>query len=452
LARRIVSRLQEAGLAAFEHKTEFPLNAEEWVHVGTRLQSSDQPAVLLIDDAAGELGPINRIANKLEADSNKYLRVILTAHVAQWVPRSKSSALVRLGQEATLSTLSSNEVEDMVTLYSTVPAIRDLVKTSFRNMPRNQQVAQILSNSKSDMFVALKFCFPGENLDRIILEEFSHLNEVAAEVYRYVSLVEAAYGRPSRQLILEALGLGWENIPDLLRTTKGIIVQRLTDARDETYSWSTRHPVIAETINHYKWYEQDDLRTALSTLIASMNAAQLLDRQLIPHLCDSKNGIGRLDDARARIRLYQQLTELSSNRVPWHRMISAYLSLESLDEMEACIRSAELAVGTDSPIHRYKVLLLLKRAADLKKRLRTDDFVALLYNAWGLAQEGVQRWSDNKHSYLTLADVAEAIAQETGKRERLKEVHDLLQTAYDDLLDVELLRRRSDIALLLPQA
>ncbi|WP_344814783.1 SIR2 family protein [Microlunatus aurantiacus] len=447
LARRVLLTLADSGMVTYEHKAEFPLDATGWLEVADRAAAAKKLVALLVDDASGELGPVNKLVGGLEDLKNEWFKVVLTSHLAQWQARSKSFALVKKGVERTLTILTPTEVESLVTLCNVQDEIRDLVKPEFKALSRHQQIAGIQSQCRSDMFVALKYCFPGEDLDKIVLQEFSQLAEGPAEVYKYVALVEAAFGKPSRQLILETLGLSWQNIEDILKSTRGIIVQRLVDRKDEVYSWSTRHPVIADVISRYKWFEQDELYTALDTLIDNMNAAQLLDRQLIPHLCDSKNAIGRIEDPMDRIQLFSKLTKLSTNRVPHHRIIATNLfTLGDLEATQRSIQHAESRVGIDSPIHRYKVLLKVQRGLQLRRELSTDDYLAILYDAWSMAWTGIDGWPENKYSYLTLADVAEAIYSTSGRSERLLEAQEALQNAYEQILDTELLRRKANLA------
>ena len=68
----------------------------------------------------------------------------------------------------------------------------------------------------------------------------------------------------------------------------------------------------------YKYIDQDELVFILHKIVERLNGAMLLDRYVIPNLCDTDWGIGRLENPDRRIALFEALTQRSTNRVPWH--------------------------------------------------------------------------------------------------------------------------------------
>jgi hypothetical protein len=447
LARRLINSLADRGYAAYEHKPEFPLSAELWTTVGEQSAAQDTNSVLLVQAASKELAAINALVRSLDSLNNESLQVILTSHTAQWQARSRSSRLITDGRTVELTTLEPPDISALVDLCADNAAITRLLRPEIRGMTRWQQRDAIQRGCRSDMFVALKYCFPGEDIDQIVLSEYASLGSISADVYKYVALIESAYGIPSRQLILECLGLSWENIADILRATTGIIKQTLTHRKDAIYSWTTRHPVIADIITKYKFYDQGQLFEALDLLISHMNAALLLDRQMIPNLCDSSSGIiARLEDPELRLQLYERLTQMSTNAVPWHRIIGIWMSQDELDNAAQALSDAERAVGEDSVIHRYKVLLKIRRAKRMQEALSTTDHVAILFRAWADSLEGANKWPDNKYMFISISDVAIDIAKATGSPTKLSEAYEIVSDAYDRILDEDLLRTRSLLA------
>ena len=442
--RRILSRLEDSSYTAFEHKPEFDLDAQAWSDVAIRAKSDGQSIVLLVDDAAGHLNAINRLVRSLEDHDNSSLRIILTANANQWSTRSRSPQLKRFGRDQTLSTLTGRDVEKLVELCRAEKSIRELIQPKFAALSKADQISAVIDVCSADMFVALKYCFPGQEVDRIILEEFAELPELSGEVYKCVALLQASHGTPSRQIVMDVLGVTWAEIDTVLGTTQGILNQKLVDRRDGLYSWSTRHKVIAEIIAFYKFDDQVELTYFLNKTIMSLNAAMLLDRHLVPALCDNTYAIGRVEDPDERVRLFQLLAERSNNRVPWHRLISAWLHRGDISKTAQAIAKAEKAVGIDSPIHRYKVLLELRKAESLRS-LGTGDYIALLNGARREAEWGIEKWPQNKYSYRVYADVARELHKATGNYQPMDNAASWMREAYEEILDDDLLRWANNI-------
>jgi energy-coupling factor transporter ATP-binding protein EcfA2 len=444
LARRVLALLTRDGHVAYEHKSEFDLDSDTWSSAAADAQARGQRLVLLVDEAAGHLTALNRLVRELVEHGLTSLQIILTAHGAQWTARSRSPYLQKNGRDFSLSTLTQSDIEALVDLCRSEPKIKELVQSGFANKSRVAQIEAVRGVCSADMFVALKYCFPGEEVDRIVLSEFAEMESLGAEVYKTVALLEASHGTPSRQLIMEVLGISWNEIDTVLGASKGILTQRVVDARDGIYTWSSRHRVIAEVIAFYKFDDQTELVYLLGRIIQALNASMLLDRHLVPALCDNTYAIGRVESADERIRLLEMLAKRSNNRVPWHRLISTLLRENDIPNAARAISRAETAVGLDPPIHRYKITLELRRAEKLKE-LGTDDYLALINNARRDAEWAIERWPQNKYTYMAFADVAREIFKATGNRGPLDTAAEWMRDAYEEILDVDLLRWAGEI-------
>jgi hypothetical protein len=445
LSRRLLHKLHEQGYEAYEHVDEFSFDAKAWAGVAQTARAANRPVFLFIDEAAKHLAGINRLVRSLDEESNDFLRLVLSAHVGTWDARSKSGLLRRYGREDQLTTLESPEVTGLVDLVRGQMDVRKLLDPDIASLSRNEQIELVRQRSRADMFVALKYCFPGSDLDQIILEEYNDLDEDVQEIYRIASLLEATYAHPSRQLILEVLDLTWEEIPTVLKRMTGVLEQTLIHRRDGLYVWRTRHPVIAQVIAKYKYIDQDELYFILKKIIKALNAAMLLDRQLIPNLCDNEYAIGRLGDHTRQVELLELLCERTTSRVPWHRLIALWLDID-LQVAAQVIRRAEAAVRLDSPIARYKVKLALGKARELSA-LGTKDYVAVILDAEVLARRAITDYGDNKYSYLSLAEVGQALYEATGSNSLLREACEKMRDAYDSILDDALLRWRQRFEL-----
>jgi len=448
-ARRVLSALSAQGADAFEHVDEFPLNWQAWAELARIAKAKSRVVYLLIDEAFKHLTGVNRLVQSLHEDENTSLRLVLCAHSSSWEQRSKSGLLRRFGREETLSLLQDREIESLVDLIRSQQSIRTLLDPPIGMASRPEQIDLVKQQAHGDMFVALKYCFPGTSLDEIVLREFADLPEDVQEVYKIACLLEATYAHASRQIILEVLGLDWTYISTITDRSRGVLDQRLVDAREGLWVWRTRHPVIAQVIARFKYgaNNEDELYYVLRKIVEALNAAMLLDRYIVPNLCDSEFAIGRLRDVSRRIELFEKLCERTTNRIPWHRLIATWLELD-LATAEQVIRRAIAAVGLDSPIARYQVKAILARATDLQS-LGTDDYVTLILDAETLARAALQRWPSNKYTYLSIGDVGEALMQATGSPRLVEEAIALIDGAYDDIFDDQMLRWRQRLESIL---
>lgn len=437
-ARRILYRLHKAGFDVYEHVTEFPFTHEPWLEVASSAKAGNRPVFLLVDEASKHLSGLNRLVAELDRESNSYLRIVCTAHLSAWTQRAVSGLLRKSGREETLKILQKQDVRNLVDLIRTQSDIGKLVDPQFAGMSRSNQINAVHTQCEADMFVALKYCFPGDGIDEIILKEYRDLSEDVQEVYKVAALLGATYAMPSRQLILDVVGYSWEEIPVILKQSRGVLTERLVNAKEGIYTWSTRHPIISQVLVRFKYTDQDELYYAYRRIVATLNSAMLLDRNIIPSICNNDYGIGRIKDAYKRIELYELLCEKTSLGAPWHKLISNWMDLD-LDKASLAIRRAENTIGIDSPIQRYKVRLNLVRSAQYR-RLGTDDYIALILEAEDVAREGLEKWPDNKYSYLSLVDVGKALHEATRSTRILEDCVPLLDRAYTDLLDNDILR------------
>jgi len=439
-ARRVMSQLHAVGHPVYEHVDEFPLSWEQWGDVARGLQRAGKRAFLLVDDAFRHLTGINRLANQLADEKLDSLGVVLTAHSAAWSQRSKSGVLTRLGTETKLQRLDEGEIDSLVQLIRSNDDIRSLLDPVSQNMTRDQQIQLVKNKSAADMFVALKYLFATSGLDQIVLAEFAGLEDDVQEIYKVAALLEATYASAPRQVVLEVLDLAWSDIATILNRTKGVLHQKEVNRRDGLYVWRTRHPVIAQVISRFKYSDDAELYFILRKVIDALNSSMLLDRQIVPNLCDSEWGIGRIRDLDRQVRLLEMLCEKSMNRVPWHRLIGLWLGAD-LTMAESTIRRALAAVGYDSPIARYEVRLKLAKAQELKA-LGTNDYITLILEAEDAAKQAIEKWPESKYCYRSLADVGEALHAATGSSRILEESIEAINVAYDQILDDQLLRWR----------
>jgi hypothetical protein len=295
------------------------------------------------------------------------------------------------------------------------------------------------------MYVALKNIFGTEALDEILLREFAHLSEADRDVYRSVSALEAAGTRVHRQLILRLLNIRADTLAGMLSTLEGLVDEYDILPDDGLYGWRTRHEVVARTIARFKFSDQEELLSLFVDVIAASNPAIYVERRTLNDLCNADFGIRRIVSEEQRIKLYEAIIEKApGERVPRHRLVRELLNLDMPERAEYALRDAVEAVGLDSPLHRYKVLLLIERA-QRSAGLMEEDRVALLMEAKALAHEGIRRYSDDKYSYLIFSRLASAYFGVTKSEAFIAEAIEVLRQGLEKLSDPQLARELREL-------
>jgi hypothetical protein len=174
------------------------------------------------------------------------------------------------------------------------------------------------------------------------------------------------------------------------------------------YGLKTRHQVIAETITKYKLSDEDRLYRLLEDVIDALNPTLFLERSTASAICLSEFGIPRVSVAARRRALYERLIDRApTERVPRHRLIRELIDSGQLAEAEVALADAERTVGLDSPMRRYRVLILVARATEIEG-LMLEDRVALLAEARAAAIKAIEASKEDKYGYSTFMRVGEA--------------------------------------------
>lgn len=437
-ARQIAATLIKLNYLGYEHKDDFSFLSSPWITYESELRSKGQKAILVLDECTRSLRQVNLLVEHLATLETPHLKLILTANAAQWAPRMKSPKLFSKGKIAHLSKLNEPELYSLINLLQNNRLVSEFVPSDFKNLSRKSQLARLKNRCSSDMFVCLKNIFANDSLDRIILTEFDALEEGAQDYYRYIAALESVGMRVHRQLIIRMLGLQADQVESILVSLKGIVDEFAIKERDGIYGWSTRHLVIARKITEYKFSSMSEVDDLFNKIIENINPAVPIELQSLREICDVDFGIGRLSNADLRRSLYRKIIDLvPGERIPWHRLIRELLEKGELEEAEYVIRDAAEAVGSDAPIHRYQVRLLVLRSETLPG-ISPVDRLALLRKAFELARRNIERHRVDKFSYRTMCDVAIKLVEKGEPIDLYDEAIERMRSAAMDILDPEM--------------
>jgi hypothetical protein len=421
--------------------SDFPFKHEHWIGVEAKLRTEGKLGVLFIDECTHSLRALNQLVEHLAQVKESALRLVLTANSSQWAPRIKSRHIFSMGEILELSRLQDDEIYSLINLLSSNSAIANLVQPDFKAESRAQQFKGLRLKCSADMFVCLKNIFATENLDVILLSEYDELTDHLQSYYRYVAALQAVGTRVHRQLVIRMLGMPPDQVQAALQGLHGIVDEYDISPRDGIYGWTTRHLVIARKITEYKFSSITELTQLFENIIDNINPSAPIELQSIRDICDVEFGIGRLAEPAVRRDLYRRLIKVApGERIPWHRLIRELLEEGDLEQVEFALRDAQAAVGSDAPIDRYKVRLLVARAQKTKG-IAGSDRVALLRKAYELAKRNSEIHDQDKYTYFSLCDVALLLVQSGENPYILDEAINRLRVASDEIFDPDLPRR-----------
>ena len=441
LARQIAAQFVEQGVPVWEHRAEFPFQHKPWASIEAQFRAKGRFAVLVLDECTHFLRQANALIDYLGSVSEPGLRLVMTANSAQWAPRLKSPHIFSNGLVIELSQLAEPEINSLVNLVQHNNLVASLVHADFRKLTRQEQLDALRLKCSADMFVCLKNIFANESLDTILLREFEELDVHLQEYYRYVAALEAVGTRVHRQLMVRMLAMQPDQVTTILTGLSGIVDEYDIAPKEGIYGWRTRHLVIARRITDYKFSGIAESTELFEKIIDNINPSVPLELQTIREICDAEFGIGRIANAKVRQRLYRRLIAAApGERIPWHRLIRELLTEGLLDDTEYVIRDAERAAGSDAPIDRYKVRLLVVRSKNTAG-ISEVDRIALLRRAYEQAMANTARHKWDKYSYYTVCDVAMLLLDKGESGYILEEAIAHAKKAAEIILDPEMTKR-----------
>lgn len=404
-ARKTILRLKDSGRHCWEHKGSHRLLYEEWRDVARDLAKRNEDGILFVDDAHNHLFEINNLIDLLSADENSHLNIILTSTRNHWHPRVKTPNFFLKGKEFVLKKLDDSEVEGLLALVESHSDLQPLVENSFSGFSRTERKRRLIAKCESDTFVCLKNIFASEQFDDIVLREFAELEANLQEIYRLVSAMESAGVNVHRQLVIRLLGISSESVAASLVNLVDIIHEYTISEREGIYGWKGRHPVITDIVTKYKMTDEKEYYKLFETVIDNIIPTYDVEIRTIKQLCSFDSGISRFPDKHVRNKLLRKMISIvPGERVPRHRLIRYLIDVNQLEKAETEIRLFENDFGTEGPLERFKIILLLARA-EKTSGILDEDRMAILEMAREKAVKAIERYKNNKNILKTYCDV-----------------------------------------------
>ncbi|MGJ7038881.1 hypothetical protein J2Y63_002136 [Shinella sp. BE166] len=436
--RQTLNALRTAGYVCFEHKGDHTLNFLKWRDVAQELKERQEVGALFIDDAHRHLQEVNDLVDLLVQFDNPHLKVILSSSKNHWFPRIKTPNMYRYGKTFTISKLAPDEIEALLALLDTNKDVRGLVEDQFEGFNREERRRRLSVRCEADMFVCLKNIFANDNFDDIMLKEYADLAQPLQDVYRNVAAMETAGIRVHRQLIIRLLGINAASVSPMLDSLTEIITEYNLDERKGIFGWRCRHPVIAGIVTKYKFSDLEKTIALFESVITNISPTYDVEIRSLRELCNVETGIARIPDKNVQNRLLRMMmSNAPGERVPRHRLIRNLIDQGQFEKAETEIRLFNKDFGGDGPVHRYKIKLLVERAAR-STGLLNEDRVAILEEAHSLAVQGVIRYPINKNILSAYAELGIEYYRKTGSYAYFDEAIAELTAAEDKLGDPQI--------------
>lgn len=437
-ARQAAIRLQMEGYWAWEHNPDHSISVEGWSLVADYLKAKGEVGVLIIDDAHQHLYKLNDLVDHLVAIDNAHLKLLMVATRSQWYPRIKSPNLSRYGTELRLSTILPEEIERLIDLVDRSEPVKALVEDQFSGFNRPEKRRRLVDRCQSDMFVCLKNIFANDSIDQILLREFASVSEPYQDVYRYVAALETAGIRVHRQLVVRLLGIPADHIEAALKALTDIVTEYAIEERYGVYGWRCRHPVISAIITKFKFQDIDKIVELFDRTIDAISPTYEVELRSLRELCSIETGIPRIPNRDTQNRLFRKIiSNVPGERVPRHKLIRNLIDQGHFEKAETEIRLFNKDFGSDGPVHRYRVRLMVARAVRTPGIL-TEDRIAYLNQAYELALAGLNRYQHHKLILSALGEVGVEYYRITGDYAYFDEAIGRLKEAEEYLGDPEI--------------
>lgn len=439
LSRQIIYAFHGQNFHCWEHKTDHSLLFDQWLNVARHLSNEKEFGILLVDDTHKHLNPVNKLIDLLASEEISSLKILLAAPKSQWNPRIKTPNIYKRGKSYSLGKLDAIEIDKLLNLVGSNPDLQPLVESGFSGFSRSERKRRLVAKCESDTFVCLKNIFASEKFDDIVLREFAELNPELREIYRLVAAMESAGINVHRQMIIRLLTIPAETISAALNNMTEIIHEYTISVREGVYGWRGRHPVITDIITKYKMTDPAEFYELFERVVDNLVPTYDIEIRTIKQLCAFESGISRIPDKHLRNKLLRKMiSKAPGERIPRHRLIRYLIDINEFEKADTEIRLYENDFRIDSPVQRFKIILMLSRA-ERTSGILDEDRRAILEMARQQCLQAVERYPENKDILRTYCDVGLNHFKATGDLSIFDDAMDKLRSAEKNIGDPDVI-------------
>lgn len=246
--------------------------------------------------------------------------------------------------------------------------------------------------------------------------------------------------RVHRQLLIRLLHISAEDVAIVLRNLEGLVEEYEITPRDSTFGWRGRHLVISEIITRHKFNNQSEVFGLLKKVVSKISPTYSIEIRTLRQLCSFDGGLPRINNVQDQNELLRMMISVAPReRVPRHRLISNLIRTGAFPDAETEIRVFENDLGSDGPVRRYKVRLLIERAVSTVG-LMPEDKATMLNEAYSAACRIIERDQVTRQSLQLYGDVCLELFKVTGDYTFIDDALEQMKSAELDLGDPDITR------------
>jgi len=330
--------------------------------------STKEHIYLFIDDVVQHRGEIDALVHGI--GSATWLTIIGAARTNEWngTPPAYQSLVT---DEHSLQYLSERELDELLGKLETHNALRELSRLSLaerRDALRQRAGRQLL--------VALHEATSGRRFEEILHDEFSRLTPNRLKTIYLAICFLNQFGVPVRAgLISRRFGISFESFQqELFKPLEEVVIAHQRRGTDD-FSYSARHPHVAEIVVRNELGSVDDLYNEYIATLQELNVGYASDKLALQRLMQGKRLTSHFADAQVAYRVFQAAQEALGTDDPY------LLQQMALFEMNR--ESGNLG----------KASQLLQQAADLapRSRILKHSQAELFLKQAGVARNDLER-------------------------------------------------------------
>ncbi|TIP28408.1 MAG: hypothetical protein E5X92_03370 [Mesorhizobium sp.] len=213
--------------------------------------------------------------------------------------------------------------------------------------------------------------------------------------------------------MLRLTGIAAGMVAAALTNLVDVISEYDISERFGVYGWRVRHKVIAGIVAKYKYSDPAAMVELFDRVIDNLSPSYRIERDSINEMCNLDTGLPSISEKDIQNRLLRKLISVAPGEpIPRHRLIRNLIDLEKFDLAETEIRVFESDLGTDGPVARYRIILLLARAI-YTPGIMDEDRVVILRKAEAQASASAARFENNRHVLSAYCEVGLELLKRT---------------------------------------
>ncbi len=410
---------------------------------------------LFIDDVVQHRSELDALVHGI--GSAKWLTIIGAARTNEWngTPPAYQSLVTA---EHTLPYLSESELEELVTKLETHNALRELSR-----LPAVERRDALRQKAGRQLLVALHEATSGKRFEEILHDEYSRLTPNRLKTIYLAICFLNQFGVPVRAgLVSRRFGITFEMFQqELFKPLEDVVIATVRKG-SEDYSYSARHPHVAEIVVRNELATVDDLYNEYIATLQEINVGFASDKLSFQRLMQGKRLAGHFPDAHLAYDIFHAAEEALGSEDPYllqqmalfemnrpsgnlgkaaqllklaldlaprsrilkHSLAELYLRqsgaarndlerLHSISEAEQICRDLKRD-AQDSYSYSTLVkagILRLERAAASEEVMKNEDVEGLIKSVERDLKDGLQRFPGDSHLLALEADLANLLCE-----------------------------------------